>query len=716
MERHEFIGRIIRDGQIRYRILHYHQEQFVLCQLDTSRLNLQYCSAEAIYRTIRNHTAVIEDETDYKIMDFERLSEKQKLAFQKRKEIVMAIEKAYGPSFMELTGKTHKTSFCDICNRYEISPNAAWKYIRNYLQSGFNDCSLLDHRASNLNNRSKVYNYKKKPGRRYPDRPVRGVALTEEHLYNLSIGLNEFKSGREQTLKNAYISMRAKRYIQSVGPNGQYVFKPESEIPTYRQFVDYCNKRLTAEEKRVLKTSKSEERNDHRLLIGTSSSKANRPGAIVEVDALEMDCAIVSEYNQSQCVGRPILYMMIDCYSRAIVAFSLSFENNSMIGLTNLLLNLADNKKAFCAKYDIPLHDELYWPSNFIPNEIRCDRGSDFKSDLCSAVCQRLGINRTLVSGGSGSMKGVIERSFGQLQGQLRPDLEGKGLITKRHDSKHHQQAIYTLKEMTQFVISFIIAHNMKALTEYSPSKDMLEKLNGDPLTPLWLWTYGCNKMGTPRMIQPTQKNQFIYDLMTEETAKLSRRGLFINGLYYYIPDDEKMRHRVLALLDKKEDIVVRIDPRYVGAIYYYRDNTLYRAPINAELSGDEEYANMTLLESEKFYEEKKKREAKEKAYNLDVDTAHHIIRKQIGEQKKPSGVSNTKNMRDARAKEKARKNKENRLENHFEESYIGLSDIPKTLPTESKILPTTQKNKPKDIGEAIAQFNEWDEEDFDDV
>ena len=116
MENHNLIGKIVQDEQVRYRIIHYHQEQFVLCQLDVSQLNLQYCSAETLYRKIRNKNIEITEDHDCKIIDFDQLSEKQKMSFPKRKAFVSAIEKAYGPSFMKLIGKSHKAVFCDICN------------------------------------------------------------------------------------------------------------------------------------------------------------------------------------------------------------------------------------------------------------------------------------------------------------------------------------------------------------------------------------------------------------------------------------------------------------------------------------------------------------------------------------------------------------------------------------------------------------------------
>ena len=712
MKELELVGKIVKDEIARYRIIHYAQDVFVLCQLDVTQLNLQYYSAQILQRKLRNKCIKIEDDANQKIMNLENLSEKHRISLEKRKEIIAAVSQAFGPSYMKLMGKERKEDFCTIYKRFNISPKTLWKYIRNYLQSGFNDTSLLDHRISYLNDRNKKYHYQKKPGRRWPNTTVKGIALTPEVLEQFSTALEEYKSGREKTVYDAYIGLLISHYRKENSQDHSYSYLPESERPSYRQLLYYFKKNLTAAERRIIKTSLSEERNDNRLITGTSSTRAIRPGWIVEVDALELDCSIVSEYNASQCVGRPILYMMIDCYSRAIVAFSLSFNNNSVIGLTNLLLNLMEDKKELCNKYGFIASDFSAWPSNFIPQEMRCDRGADFKSDQFSEICQRLGINRSLVSGGSGSLKGLIERSFGQLQAQLRPDLEGKGLITKRHDSKHHKQAILNISDFMKLVISFVFAHNMKSLSNYPLTKDMRLNLDCQP-SPSWLWNYGCQKFGIPNIIQPGQKNQYVFDLMREQTATLSRKGLCFKGLYYHISHDASLAQRASELLNKRESFTIRIDPRYVGAVYYINNGVLHKAVLNIELSGDASFANMTLAELEEFHRENLERKKVSATFNLEIDASHYAIRHQIIESKETPKFTDTKNMREARAIEKNATNLKNKLESHMEYPECLPEKENDSIPFENK---QAHLEHPKDIYEAIDRFNEFEEEDFDDI
>lgn len=75
--------------------------------------------------------------------------------------------------------------------------------------------------------------------------------------------------------------------------------------------------------------------------------------------------------------------------------------------------------------------DDAIWPSNIKPRRIRVDRGSEFKSKEFRRICNELGIELQIVSGASGSLKGVVEQSFHQMHSRQNEHLEDNGLIEK---------------------------------------------------------------------------------------------------------------------------------------------------------------------------------------------------------------------------------------------------------------------------------------------
>ena len=329
------------------------------------------------------------------------------------------------------------------------------------------------------------------------------------------------------------------------------------------------------------------------MLTASTRLDAIRPGWIVEVDAWEADVSIVSQLDPEQAIGRPVVYFMIDIYSKAIVAMSVSLENNSLQGVTNLLINLGEDKQKFAARFGFESFDRTLWPSNFVPNEIRCDRGAEMRSDKFGKICNRLGITRTLEPPAIGSMKGMVEQCFHQLNTSIRTELENKGLITKRHDSNHHREAMLTIEDFTRMVIVFVLTHNQQYMTEFIPSKEMLKSEGFKPI-PAVLWTYGCSLYGLPRMITETTRDQYFYDLLPERTASLSRNGIAYGGLKYYCNQDAALHREMYTAQNNKISFSICIDPQDVSNIYYMRDNALYMASLNPEYPEQMSYAGMT--------------------------------------------------------------------------------------------------------------------------
>ena len=80
MKEYELIGKIVKDEIACYRIIHYAQDNFVLCQLDVTQLNLQYYPALTLDQDLRNNRMnLVEDKI--RIVDEKILSDKQKADF-----------------------------------------------------------------------------------------------------------------------------------------------------------------------------------------------------------------------------------------------------------------------------------------------------------------------------------------------------------------------------------------------------------------------------------------------------------------------------------------------------------------------------------------------------------------------------------------------------------------------------------------------------------
>lgn len=72
-----------------------------------------------------------------------------------------------------------------------------------------------------------------------------------------------------------------------------------------------------------------------------------------------MDVSLLEITDGFKVVGRPILYAMRDVRTHAVVAISAAYDNNSIIGLTGLLMNLAEDKKELCKRYNVTLKPQI---------------------------------------------------------------------------------------------------------------------------------------------------------------------------------------------------------------------------------------------------------------------------------------------------------------------------------------------------------------------
>ena len=664
----EAAGKIVVTENKRYRVLPAAQGFVPLCRMDISKLDILYLSIPEFERMARNQEFAFENEASV-VFDRERMSDSARKEFDRRCEMIRRIAEYYGPTYAELSGKKHKELLKQLSEEYGYGMKALWKWVRLYLQGGCSEAALLDKRlaVSPGNNREDPYQYTVKTGRPAKGGIATGIIVDDEVRAQFMEFLEEYKSGREKTYKNAYAGLIIKYYSTILPDGGQRRILPISQRPTFEQFYRFCKKHMTREEIDAIKTSRAEQRNNKRLLIASSREDAICPGWIVEVDAWEADCSIVSSVDPEQCIGRPIVYFMVDLYSKAIVAMSVSLENNSVQGITNLMINLGEDKQKYAARYGITAFDPALWPSNFIPHEIRCDRGAEVRSDKFGKICNNLGIIRSLQPPAMGSMKGHVEQCFHQLNASIRMELENKGLITKRYDSDHHREAMLTLEDFTRMVIVFVLTQNQKYMMDFLPSREMLETEGFKPI-PAALWAYGCEMHGTERMITEATRDMYFYDLLPERMGSISRHGISYKGLKYFNADDAELTRDMYRAQYNRMKFSVRIDPQDVEHIYYMRGNKLYIASLNMAFPEQSSYAGLTWQQFDEYKKVIKQMKKDGENHNLQIEVDRRMINKGIVAGAAKEHFADVTDMRSARKDERYLTNNQNRMITYLRE------------------------------------------------
>lgn len=709
------VGNVIIDepNDKQYRVVAIVNEEVTLCEMNISSFELTLMNIKTLFSLIATEELNIENDQGI-VFDKEKLSGEVKEKFEIKKKIMNEIIQAYGPSFIELNGKKPKPKVKEILNKYNFPKSTFWRMCTTYFQSGLQDYALLDAKLFGVNT-GKTYEHKQKAGRPPEYSDASGVILTDEIRSYFDEAIKDFKSGRHKTIKSAFDKMNLLHFTRTEIINGTatVVLMPVSERPTLRQFSYYVNQHLTNQDKDLIKTSALEQQNNKRLLLSDSLFGVKGPGDMVEIDACEADVSLVSAINPAQTIGRPIVYFMIDVYSRIILAASVAFDNNSMLGLTNLFLNLADDKQKYCERYGISYGNKDLWPSNIIPNRVRVDRGAEFRSKQFERICDELGMERILVTPASGSLKGVVEQSFRQLHIKQNLHLEKHGLIEKRHDSRHHQTAMLNIEEYTKMVISFILTHNQQCLTKYPLTKEMIVK-KIQPI-PAILWKYGVENGCAPRPIPSLE--QYLFNLMTPVTAKVNRRGICYKGLWYLNTQDKKLAREMFDAGNKKVSFEARMDMRDVGSIYYLRDNKLMVAKLNPLLNGNSDYSGLTMKQYEDYLKGKNELLAEGRVHNEELSAFNYAMNHSIVESATQPMLPDVKNMRPAREIEKQAKSRSNRISKRLELPEEPLLEESKTIidaevveiiPENTSAMLETPSNAQKE--NALSTYSSWDE------
>lgn len=639
---------IITIEQTQYRVIGYRAGLFSLCEMNTKKLTIFLLPSKDLVKWATEGAARVEKSNSSNIL----LPDLKDENYLKKQALMRFIMQEYGPLYEKLYGKTTKTNLKKTMEDLGIQRDAAWRAIRRFLQSGLDMAAIVDGRSLRSGKRN-PYKYSKKTGHPTMNALGKGVPLTDEIRTYFDEAIKDFLIGRAKTKKDAYMTMIEKHFInEEETPTGIRVsVLPDNLRPTLKQFLNYTRVRVPQEEIDKAKTSAREQRNNKRLLLSDNLQGVMGPGDLWEVDECEIDLSLVSVENPSVTVGRPIVYVMIDVYTRMIVAYSVAFDNNSVLGITNCFLNLLDDKQELCNRFGIQIGANE-WPSKILPLRLRSDYGAEYISHAMDTICCKLGVAKELVSPATGSLKGQVEQLFHQIHAAQNSLLEGKGLIEKRYDSNHHQEAILNIQEFEAVLLTYIVGHNRKYMEKYPLTKDMRQQ-NVEP-RPIDLWKYGVSLNGSPRPI--TNEVMFRHSLLLPVKASVGRAGITFKGLFYInLQDEALLRDMYLASTHGKKKLESAcIDPRNISHLYYIREGKLMTASLNYKKTGMKEYEGMTLSEYNALHNKKKDDDAIGRETNLQMDIAIRDRQaKIVSEAQKRHLSPSTENLRANRAAEK---------------------------------------------------------------
>ncbi len=241
---------------------------------------------------------------------------------------------------------------------------------------------------------------------------------------------------------------------------------------------------------------------EYRPSRGNSTGQTFGPGSLYQIDASIGDVYLRSRIVPSRIIGRPVIYIIIDVFSRMIVGICVRLEGEGWLGVRLALENATSDKVAFCAQYGIDI-DEAHWLSGHLPDEVTGDRGP-LESSMADEIPSSLEIDLSNTPPRRPDWKGIVEQAFNQMNIRLIHGLPSAVDAKRRPgDPDYRLESAYNIRDLIEVLISATLFYNNKHyLARYPMRADMVR--DGVKPYPAEIYRWGIeNRMGRPRWKDP---------------------------------------------------------------------------------------------------------------------------------------------------------------------------------------------------------------------
>ena len=464
----------------------------------------------------------------------------------------------------------------DTISKYHVTKMTLYKQLKKYWKQGKTKNVFLPNYKNCGARGTKRYSANAKIGRptKYGVGSAKNVDDNMRSIFENVI--KKYYHNRKEYPLSAVYELMLKEYFTNPipQPNGdvKYELIDESEIPTIRQFRYWYSKNYGEKEKIVSRKGQKQFDLNHRAILGKSDAGIMGPGAQYQIDATVGDIYLVSQFNRANIIGRPVIYFVIDTFSRMITGMYVGLEGPSWMGAMMALANAASDKVAYCAEYGIDITEDE-WPCKHIPDTILADRG-EMESKSVETLINTLNIRVDNAPAYRADMKGIVEQHFHTvnmkttmfLPGHVKPDMSQRGGKDYRLDAK------LDIRQFTKVVIHCVLNHNKE---HYLEGYDRKERMIADDVKPipLELWNWGiANCSGLLRTV-PEETIKLC--LMPIDKARVTEKGIKYKNLYYVSERTAAEGWYEKARAKGSYKVDISYDPRDMSNIYVRKTDEL---------------------------------------------------------------------------------------------------------------------------------------------
>lgn len=463
----------------------------------------------------------------------------------------------------------------DIAIKLHIHKMTVYKYLRRYWQGGKTLNALLPayNKCGAPGQPRSVSESTRKRGR--PTISSRqtsessGVNISDDMKKIFKFALdNYFNNSKAPNFNKVYKEMISNHFykeIRIVDGKRVPIMPPKSELPTLGQFTYWASKILNIEKSLIARKGERGFLLNHRAILGNSTQMALGPGSIYQIDATIADVYLVNRMNRDLIIGRPIVYVVIDVFSRMIAGLFVGLEGPSWLGAMMAAANAFSSKVEYCANYGITITQEE-WPCQCLPEKIIADRG-EFIGSHSDTLVESLNISIDNTPPYRADWKGIVEQYFRCLNLGSIKWLPGAVRKRERGEPDCRLDAQLDIEQFTRILIYNVMKHNAHHWMEWYPCSKEIIAENISPI-PVDLWNWGIsNRMGRLREASP---ERIMLALMPRGVARITAQGIVFQGMHYTCERAMRENWFVYARSKGRWSLQASYDPRKIEVIYLH--------------------------------------------------------------------------------------------------------------------------------------------------
>jgi putative transposase len=287
---------------------------------------------------------------------------------------------------------------------------------------------------------------------------------------------------------------------------------PADQIPTVEQFKYHYYKRRDRGKEVIAQFGQDEYDRNHRPVLNTSLEEGPRPGALYQIDATIGDIYLICDFDRNRLIGRPVIYIVIDTFSRFIVGFAVTLEGPNWMSARLALMD-AFMKYGYC--------------------EALIGDNGEIKGYNANSLVDPLKIRVVNAKAGRPDLKPIVERNFRTIKGKYIKFVPG-AVHPRRtiRDPDYRLEARLSLHGFRKLFGKCVNHYNNNHhLEDYPMSLDMIAR-KVKPI-PSHLWEYGIEHLsGLLGSVEDVRKLQLA--LLPKGKASVHQgKGLYYKGLLY---------------------------------------------------------------------------------------------------------------------------------------------------------------------------------------